>query len=1306
MNEIKQLEREKNKAVAQGKWKEAGEYSNCIGATLFDEGSFEEALRSHQEELEFNKMIQDALGMAVAHRKIGECYAALSNFKKALHHVNFFLNLSKSIKSVVEEQRAWATLGRTYYMKYKNETDPEIVKKTRDLSEKAYMCALRLLEKTRSELTAQEFAQAKSRILLNVGLLFEEHNLTKCAEHIRLAIYLASKYDLYEDLNRCQYTLGDVYRKHEQYSQSLKLLDGAIETAERLHNKTLLCDALVLKANVLLSLHDFEGAKQCYKKAYKICYPNKDEHEKVERWLKTCTGLCITLKELEDSDECRERKQLFEKIADGLSSLECHKQALHYYQKTLKCLEELNCAEIEKAPIYFSIAETYYDLEENDKAIEYFNMDLQCNENKPQEQVKTLWKMAELYEEKQEISNCEKLLVKAASLVEAAGIDRLFLKALERLAYFYEKNSMLEKLEDIKVKLQNPKYDDLSSDEECEAEASENPFDNVIISESEKEEEETNSKLYPRRQRQRKKLTNKTNEKGETPLHKACIEGDLTYAKMLLESGVNVNATDNGGWTPLHEACNYGHYAVVEYLLEKRASINPRSGTECGGITPLHDACRNGHLNVVQLLLSRGACPTILSDDGRSALDLLLEWKRNDAHLDKVSLKQCDSIEEQLKSKMKQAGQDVKIKDAYSCEKTDVIPDFYGLPVSQHSRLSDKQSQSPSTSSEDDLSDEDEKICDPPSPRKSKTLKRAYESSDPQEGASEYKSVISSLRRSAVTISKKILSEAKTIVHPALVNEEDIVDEWLIDDTSNQPKAKKRKTFSLNVSKSKSVTQYSKTKDNLSNDLISDFGDFPMEDFSSNQQSEHREQKVVQHETLHNNSDRNLNGNSNLPFNLRVKICDKLIFVPILEENTCVRDLAEQAAQRYRDIFANEPVLRLTKLGALLGDSDIVKNLFVNNEEVTAFVESWVEQSMEESYVQVCKKHKSVPLNDITKELSKCDKEIKLPNCLIPPLHINLLFSAISHCSKLQCLNVSRVMLTDSGFDHLISCFPSFVNLIILKINCCCLTFESVKKMSNYLTQEKEYSKKLPKLEILDLGNNLLSSKCSDYLVSILRLPSLTTICLNSCNLDSHLFENSKVCASLKTCEKLEELNISGNNLGYEGVAKIFSCLPMKNLKKLNLSHTSSEPVKMGLQISKFLCCEFCSLKELILEGCHLRDTDLSMLSKYLHCPDLQLLNISLNPSLSAKAICIFLKSGFFKNNQLVDVIITGTCRWDIKNVAILSDVLKLKTLKHISLDSIPESSQQDLFKVWGEIHFDEAVCLSLPSLFCELKLK
>ncbi|XP_077030630.1 tonsoku-like protein [Agelaius phoeniceus] len=89
-------------------------------------GRFQEALAQHRRELQLLQGSGDALGCAVAHRKVGERLAELQNFPEALQHQLQHLSLARSLRDPVEQQRAWATIGRTFLFMAESPEIPEI----------------------------------------------------------------------------------------------------------------------------------------------------------------------------------------------------------------------------------------------------------------------------------------------------------------------------------------------------------------------------------------------------------------------------------------------------------------------------------------------------------------------------------------------------------------------------------------------------------------------------------------------------------------------------------------------------------------------------------------------------------------------------------------------------------------------------------------------------------------------------------------------------------------------------------------------------------------------------------------------------------------------------------------------------------------------------------------------------------------------------------------------------------------------------------------------------------------------------
>uniref|UniRef100_A0A8C6R4L3 SMC5-SMC6 complex localization factor protein 1 n=1 Tax=Nannospalax galili TaxID=1026970 RepID=A0A8C6R4L3_NANGA len=102
----------------------------------------------------------------------------------------------------------------------------------------------------------------------------------------------------------------------------------------------------------------------------------------------------------------------------------------------------------------------------------------------------------------------------------------------------------------------------------------------------------------------------KTNLKGETALHRACIKNQVEKLIILLSlPGIDINVKDNAGWTPLHEACNYGNTVCVQEILQRCPEVDLL--TQVDGVTPLHDALSNGHVEIGKLLLQHGG-PVLL----------------------------------------------------------------------------------------------------------------------------------------------------------------------------------------------------------------------------------------------------------------------------------------------------------------------------------------------------------------------------------------------------------------------------------------------------------------------------------------------------------------------------------------------------------------------------------------------------------------------------------------------------------------------------------------------------------------------
>uniref|UniRef100_A0A8C4Y967 Ankyrin repeat and KH domain containing 1 n=1 Tax=Gopherus evgoodei TaxID=1825980 RepID=A0A8C4Y967_9SAUR len=90
----------------------------------------------------------------------------------------------------------------------------------------------------------------------------------------------------------------------------------------------------------------------------------------------------------------------------------------------------------------------------------------------------------------------------------------------------------------------------------------------------------------------------------ESPLTLAACGGHVELAALLIERGANLEEVNDEGYTPLMEAAREGHEEMVALLLAQGANVHATTAT---GDTALTYACENGHTDVADVLLQAGA---------------------------------------------------------------------------------------------------------------------------------------------------------------------------------------------------------------------------------------------------------------------------------------------------------------------------------------------------------------------------------------------------------------------------------------------------------------------------------------------------------------------------------------------------------------------------------------------------------------------------------------------------------------------------------------------------------------------------
>lgn len=88
---------------------------------------------------------------------------------------------------------------------------------------------------------------------------------------------------------------------------------------------------------------------------------------------------------------------------------------------------------------------------------------------------------------------------------------------------------------------------------------------------------------------------------GDNGLHCVVRWGDLSSAKALIDAGIDVNKAGDLGYTPLHEACMQGNMEMVRLLVEHGADLFALSEGESAFST----ARERGHDHICDFLMTQ-----------------------------------------------------------------------------------------------------------------------------------------------------------------------------------------------------------------------------------------------------------------------------------------------------------------------------------------------------------------------------------------------------------------------------------------------------------------------------------------------------------------------------------------------------------------------------------------------------------------------------------------------------------------------------------------------------------------------------
>ena len=91
---------------------------------------------------------------------------------------------------------------------------------------------------------------------------------------------------------------------------------------------------------------------------------------------------------------------------------------------------------------------------------------------------------------------------------------------------------------------------------------------------------------------------------GESYLHVAAFHSKKKLVDFFLNEGIDINVVKNGNLTPLHIAAVVGNKEIVKFLIQKNADLNIKSSD---GGNPLHFARAAENIEIVNILKANDA---------------------------------------------------------------------------------------------------------------------------------------------------------------------------------------------------------------------------------------------------------------------------------------------------------------------------------------------------------------------------------------------------------------------------------------------------------------------------------------------------------------------------------------------------------------------------------------------------------------------------------------------------------------------------------------------------------------------------
>ncbi|XP_043479382.1 tonsoku-like protein [Leptopilina heterotoma] len=1208
MNEEKLLKR-KQRALRDNNFSQLKEILKNLGDFYFEQGDFENALQQYVEQAEVCK--SDKLECAIAHRMIGEMYGNLGNYQEALFHQNLHLEGARELENLLEVQRAFATLGRTYFclaesITEKGDEKEEALKNAK----KAYCKSIRVCSKLEGSVKEEELHTMRARLLLNLGLVREAQNAPKEGlEQLEIAASLCREHNLTEDLHRTHIALGSFHERQANYDLALEFYDKSA----KVNNNSMKADAYLAKAELLLKLGEWLEARKPLVNLYIMKNLSSDIRDYAIKLFRIVVTICNAEDSLLVETNAEAKQNIYENLGDAAVEVKSYEKAIDYYGKMLMYAEECRSEKIGASLV--SLAQTLKDAGRSVEALNYARRELLLHTDEKDICRSTLELAALMVSAKSPDIEIRDQFNQALTLAKKINETKLQLSVLREYLNYLETvkdNVEVENIE-LKIKALN-KIIEIESDDDEDEPKTQHIGDDICLDELSDVEEalhKIDDIQKPRRTFKRGFVV-KRNEKGETPLQVACIKGDIETVEKLLAKGHPIHVRDSFGWTPLHEAANYDFVEIAKILIKNGANIDDTGGPQCNGLTPLLDAAFNGNFSMVYFLIENGANVNATTNENETVIDLLEEWRNRAGKLSSEIQTEYDHCFSKL----------IQIVTVNPKNRKKTTPQRNRIWI-------------------DDDNDQQEKmLVDKTSPEKISA-------------GEDYKRTIMNLKhRGGLANSSKNIAKQHKVTAPLLDSEEILVDDWLEDDiippvrksiestsfskrnsiesssnikrNSTDSNVKRLSSDSSNVKRNSSDTNVkrnsfdssnvkrhssetlnfkdgkNKIKRKLSVDSDVDLDTNSRDSFESSDslhsEFPKRKKKARQSSLLRSGFTKDTNSRTPSPIfmdtsnNLINQMSASTInFSILVDHNTynatitfltdrqsVLENLMEEVKNKFEKETGCKAKLRISTWEGVELTSEVTPNFFLRSGDPVKLKGEIIDlytPGIVERYKSISQNCKTNIQETTIKCLKVCENSsifrLNFKETLdeeLPPL-----LKCLQYQKNLQTLQLTGGLLFNHG-KLLNITLQRVSSLYELHLQNCDIDFDVLSQIERFPQQ----------LRILNLSYNPLGSRCQGKLYNLLEpLQHLQTLNLRYCKLEDIQFT--------LTNDALENLDVSWNALGGDGISRLLQ----RQMLGLTLSNTqspcSSNFVSKIINNPKY---SLFALENLELSSCKITDAD------------------------------------------------------------------------------------------------------------------